>query len=137
MPKNKKSLRLKKKHDRALACFKRGDLSQSARILEDLLKQKDNAEWWNDWASVQLARGLSLEAARGYRRALELEPSNREAELNFGILLAATGRDREAVRLLQRGVASLEGENRLQIMQLIDMCERKLAREAKSREIRA
>lgn len=128
MPKNKISLRLKKKHKQALEYFNCGQLPQSAMILEDLLKQKDNAEWWNDWASVQLVRGISADAERGYRRALELDPSNREAELNFGILLAAMGRDREAAELLQQGVKSLEGEQRLQIMQIIDQCERKLAR---------
>jgi Flp pilus assembly protein TadD len=127
MPKDKKLLILKKKHDHALEYFNRGQLPQAAKLLQYLLKQNDNAELWNDWATVQLIRGVTADAERGYRRALELEPSNREAEVNFGILLAATGREQEATPLLRDGVKSLKGKQRVKIMRIIDQCKQKLA----------
>lgn len=128
MTKDKKSLMLKKKHDQALESFNRRLLPQSAKLLQYLLKQKDNAELWNDWATVQLFRGMIPDAERGYRRALELEPSNQEANVNFGILLAATGRDQEATPLLQQSAKSLKGKQRLKIMKILDQCEEKAAK---------
>ena len=125
MPKDKKLLMLKKKHDQALGYFNRGQLPQSAKLLLYLLKQNENAELWNDWATVQLFRGITADAERGYQRALELEPTNQEAELNFGILLAATGREKEATPLLQHGVKSLKGKQRVKIMKIIDQCKQK------------
>ena len=128
MPKDKKLLILKKKHDQALEMFSRGQLPQSAKLLQYLLKQNENAELWNDWATVQFFRGVTPDAERGYMRALELEPSNQEAEINFGILLAATGREVEATPLLQHGVKSLKGEPRKKIMKILDQCKRKATR---------
>jgi Flp pilus assembly protein TadD len=131
MPNDKKKLMLKKKHEHALDFFKRGQFAQSAKLLQYLLKQNDKSELWNDWATVQLIRGATEDAERGYRRALELEPSNREAEVNFGILLAATGHEQEATPLLLDGVKSLKGKQRAKITRIIADCKQKL-KETKS-----
>ena len=56
MSKDKKSLILKKKHQGALDCFQCGRLSEAAQLLEELLWNHDNAERWNNWASVQFER---------------------------------------------------------------------------------
>ncbi|MBZ5642915.1 MAG: hypothetical protein LAO19_09170 [Acidobacteriia bacterium] len=125
MANDKKLLILKKKHEHALDLFQRGQLAQSAKLLQYLLKQSDSAELWNDWATIQLIRGATEDAERGYRRALDLEPANSEAEINFGILLAATAREQEAAPLLQDGVKSLKGKQRAKILHVIEICNKK------------
>jgi len=85
---NKKSLIMKRQHKRALKHYKHGHMQEASEILENLLKRRDDSEWWNDWASVQLARGKSSDAERGYRKAILLQPENQVARLNLGIYLA-------------------------------------------------
>lgn len=63
----------------------------------------DNAEAWSGLASCQLQAYQSLQAERGYQRALSLEPDNRKALLGLGTLYLREGKERQAEQAWLRG----------------------------------
>lgn len=77
------------------------------------------AEMWNRWAGQQLTSGRGEEAERGYRRALELDAANRQAEVNLGLLLFARGRLEEGLGFLERHKATLTDAERQTLLRLV------------------
>jgi len=55
---------------------------------------------WNDWATAQYHCGNADRSESGYRNALRLDPANRRAGVNLGLLLLSKGKVRESVSLL-------------------------------------
>ena len=121
-PKNKKSLTMKRQHRRALRHYECGRMEQALGILENLLKRRNESEWWNDWASVQLARGKPSDAERGYQNAIQLDPANRVAELNLGVYLATAGRSSEAIPLMLPSLPTLDPASRKAVEALLGQC---------------
>jgi hypothetical protein len=89
------------KHDQAIDAFRQGQLQQAVRLLEELLKQQENSELWNDWATVQLASGNVSQAEAGLLCALELDSNNQAAKADLGILLLGRGENSRAIALIQ------------------------------------
>ena len=81
--------------------------AEALKILTSALRNKETSELWNDWASMAFACGDSDLAESGYRRALQLEPSHRQASVNLTALLLGQGRLDESVPLLQTLVGRL------------------------------
>src|SRR5579875_1610380 len=57
------------------------------QLLESAIAELETAELWNNWATVQHAAGCPFKAEQGYRRALLLDPRDRQACVNLGLLL--------------------------------------------------
>jgi glycosyltransferase involved in cell wall biosynthesis len=106
-------------HERALQLYREGKYEESARLLSDLLKTRENSELWNDWATAQLMLGKRAESEEGYRRALELDPRSCQAAGNLGVLLATSGRIPEAIPLFERAANGSVGPEREQLLGLI------------------
>src|SRR3954449_1898763 len=64
-----------------------------------------DAEAWSALASCQLRAYQSVQAERGYQRALSLEPDNQRALLGLGTLYLRQGKERKAEQAWQRGGA--------------------------------
>lgn len=63
----------------------------------------DNAEAWSGLASCQLQAYQSVQAERGYQRALSLEPDNQRALLGLGTLYLREGKEQQAEQAWLRG----------------------------------
>lgn len=63
----------------------------------------DNAEAWTGLASCQLQAYQSVQAERGYQRALSLEPDNQRALLGLGTLYLREGKEQQAEQAWLRG----------------------------------
>lgn len=113
------------KHERALDCFRSGDLDAAISQLSEALQEQESSERWNDWATVLLKSQRYAEAEVCYRRALQLEEGNRQAAENLGILLASSDRPREALRLLETS-----GGNSPAVGQMLARCREAVAKRA-------
>jgi Flp pilus assembly protein TadD len=78
-----------------------GNLDDAEKLLAATLALGETAELWNDWATVQCSRGQLGQAEQGYRRALQLNPEEKQPALNLAALLLAQGRLDESVPVLQ------------------------------------
>lgn len=112
-------------HQEALRLFAREQYEQAGRLLAELLKLNENSRLWNDWATAKLMCNKAGESEQGYRRALELDPSNGRAAGNLGILLASRGRYDEAIPLLTQGAHGGDGSEREQLLQVLHLCRAK------------
>lgn len=63
----------------------------------------DDAKAWSELASCQLRAYQSVQAERGYQRALSLEPDNQRALLGLGSLYLRQGKERQAEQAWRRG----------------------------------
>lgn len=63
----------------------------------------DDAEAWSALAGCQLRAYQSVQAERGYQRALSLEPDNKRALLGLGTLYLRQGKERQAEQAWMRG----------------------------------
>jgi tetratricopeptide (TPR) repeat protein len=77
------------------------------RILAErrLHPTQKNAVWFYNQGVLLANQGRANEAIEKYREALEIQPSYESALVNLGHLLTETGRDAEAVAVLQRLLA--------------------------------
>ncbi len=105
-----------------LEAFKEGDYHQASSLFWVALKERGSAEGWNDWASAQLALGLTKPAEQGYRRALELDPKFWDAATNLALLLIASGRESEGIPLLERCPLKLDASSRRRMAQVLADC---------------
>jgi Tfp pilus assembly protein PilF len=116
--------------------FNQGEYQKASDTLAEALRASETAGLWNDWAAAEVACGRHDEAQEGFRRALSLEADNGQAMVNLGVLLARSGREREAIPLLRRGAVHVDGSQRDSVNQLLASCCRKVAsdvgREAKA-----
>jgi GT2 family glycosyltransferase len=74
--------------------------ADTLKTLTSALREQESSELWNDWARAALACGDPGLAESGYRRALELEPSHRQAAINLAALLLAQGRRDDVIPIL-------------------------------------
>ena len=84
------------------------------------LSRGESAELWNDWAVGQL-----MLAERGFRRALEKEPTHEQAAANLGVLLFSIGKYEEATGFLERALVGTSGAVRGHIRMLLGLCGRR------------
>jgi len=85
---------------------------EALRILDSAICEDETPELWNDWATVQHAAANPVKAEEGYQRSLLLEPENRDASVNLGLLLLEQGRHEEATQLLSHHLDHLSNEER-------------------------
>lgn len=78
----------REKHCLAVDLFKQGRLQEAEQLLAEALTEEETSTRWNDWATMQLTCNHLEEAEQGYRRALELNPQNLQAQTNLRIFLA-------------------------------------------------
>ncbi len=126
MPEMSEALeKLKYKH--ATLHFDHGSYEEAARLFTEVLYLKETADCWNDWATAQMLCQRGFSAARGYRKALELEPSHHQAAANLGIVLTGLGQFQEAISLLEESLNGVDGEQRVAVTQLLAHCRKELA----------
>jgi FkbM family methyltransferase len=95
-----------------------GKPNEAAMLLNAAITQGETAELWNDWATVQHGCGQAGQAECGYRRALDLDGSCRQAAVNLGLMLFGQGRWQEAMPLLERHKSTLTVEEKQAIREL-------------------
>lgn len=106
-------------HERAIALFDCGDYKGAAHLLSEVLNECETSQWWNDWATAELMCSGPSKSEPGFRRALELDPSNYRAAGNLGAVLARAGRLAEAVPWLEAAAAGSSAEEREQLLRLV------------------
>jgi hypothetical protein len=95
-----------------------GDPEAAVRLLAACLQQDETSEHWNDWATAEVACGRNASAESGLRRALELDPANRQAGVNLATVLIAQRRFAEAAPILAPHEAGLSTHERAMLHSL-------------------
>jgi hypothetical protein len=98
--------------------LEKGKLPEALSLLTAALAAEETAERWNDWATLQYRCGDLAAAQRGYRRALELDRSHRQAAVNLGLLLFAGGQMEQGLQLLEAHKDTLTPPERQAILEL-------------------
>lgn len=119
-------------HERAIALFECGDYKGAAHLLSEVLSECETSEWWNDWATAELMCSGPGKSEPGFRRALELDPSNYRAAGNLGAVLARAGRLAEAIPLLEAAAAGSSAEEREQLLRLVQNYRSQLSKSSSS-----
>jgi len=96
-----------------------GKQPEAVKLLASALVNGETSELWNDWATAQCSCGNVDRAEWGYRRALRLVPSNRQAAVNLGFLLFAQGQLGEGIPLLEQHRNSLTEQEKQAIQELV------------------
>ncbi len=78
---------VQEQHQLGVQLFEKGQYQQAGQVFAEILDTGESSEIWNDWASAQAAAGRLEEAKRGFERALQLNPNNREAVGNLAVLV--------------------------------------------------
>jgi O-antigen biosynthesis protein len=112
-------------HRQALALFEEGKARDAVAVFGRALGGRETAERWNDWAAAQTALQHSAEAEQGFRRALALDPRHAQAAANLGALLAASGREADAVPLLVQASQGIDATQQAKISGLLADCRAK------------
>ncbi len=98
--------------------YEQGQFAAALDEFSKAILAGETSDAWNDWSMAQLACGNTVDAEKGFRRALEQDPGNAIAAMNLVVLLSKLGRSPEAVPYLevaarelpqveQQGIASL------------------------------
>jgi Flp pilus assembly protein TadD len=88
----------------ALAAIDIGELEVAEAHFRDSLAIKPQPAIYNDLGFVLERQGLAEEAARAYRKAIELDPELASAHYNLGSSLARSGKFAEAERQLRAAI---------------------------------
>ena len=112
-------------HVKALRLFEKGNYRDALVLLGRAIGAQENAERWNDWATIQVALEHAHEAEAGFRRALAIHPAHAQAAVNLGTLLATTGRAAEAIPLLEEGSAGVDEGQREAVRKVLAHCRAK------------
>ncbi len=113
-------------HLRGIRLFQENHIPEAILVFDEALGEEETAELWNDWATVRIAAGRFEEAERGFSRALELDPKHCQAAVNLGVLLAGSGRVKQAIPLLQGGATGIDHEQRKVVLKLLKECRAKV-----------
>ncbi len=114
-------------HRQGLRMFEEGNPREALALFGRALGGRETGERWNDWAAAQVALKQSAEAEQGFRRALEIDPRHAQAAANLGALLAASGRESEAIPLLVQVHTRVDPAQQDAISQLLADCRAKQA----------
>jgi GT2 family glycosyltransferase/glycosyltransferase involved in cell wall biosynthesis len=95
-----------------------GKPAEALKILISALRESESGGLWNDWGSVAFAGGDPALAEEGFRRALQLDPSHRQATINLTALLLGQGRLEETIPLFQSLAGRLTEEEGRALRQL-------------------
>lgn len=114
-------------HRRAARLAELGRLEDAAEAFRLALEAEETGNGWSDWATVQLARGLTADAERGFRRSVALDPANGLLAAKLGILLAGQGRVREAIPILEQCVSLISSAERATFEALLNDCRSRIA----------
>ncbi|MBI1749440.1 MAG: tetratricopeptide repeat protein [Acidobacteria bacterium] len=115
-------MRNQEQYQQGVQLFHAGQIEEAARLIGEAIQAEESTERWNDWATVQVAREQIAEAEHGYRRALEMSPTNAQAAANLGVILVSQGRKAEALLYLAQGAAGLNEPERSTIARLLEEC---------------
>jgi superkiller protein 3 len=88
----------------ALAAIDVGELELAEAHYRDSLEIQPQPAIYNDLGVVLERQGLSDEAVRAYRKAIELDPKFASAHYNLGSSLARSGQLAEAERYLRKAL---------------------------------
>jgi SAM-dependent methyltransferase len=102
--------------------FEKGKYDEALPPIEEALGERETAERWSDWGSVQRALGNRENAERGFRKALELDPKLAVAATNLGVLLFEAGRLGEAAPFLKPACEAANREAAV-LSKLVEQCE--------------
>jgi tetratricopeptide (TPR) repeat protein len=75
-------------HAAAIRLFKSGRIEQSRQLMLQALRCEESSVRWNDFATIAIADSDFKAAEQGYRRAVELDPTNKQAAANLAYYLA-------------------------------------------------
>ena len=90
-----------------------GQPAEALKILTLALRESECGELWNDWASAACVCGDPNLAEQGFRRALQLDHSHRQAAVNLATLLLGQRRFDESIPVLESLLGRLTvGERR-------------------------
>ena len=95
-------LRMQRQHERAVACFEKALLIQPAHV--DFRRNLSLVS--NDLGVTANKLGLSHDAIRHFRRAVEHTDSNPEAHINLGITLEQTGKLDQAASSFKNAISA-------------------------------
>jgi len=80
--------------------------------LEHAIVAGETAELWNDLAALHFGNGEAALAEQGFRHALVLDASHREAAINLALILLERGQIKEVPTLLNRHRSTLSEEEK-------------------------
>ncbi|HMD96036.1 MAG TPA: sulfotransferase domain-containing protein [Terriglobia bacterium] len=124
-------------YQEGLRLFRAGRVQESIALFAQALKEHETSACWNDWASAAQLCGHSVEAERGFRRALDLDPWNLQAAANLGVLLAMSSRTIEAISFLTRSLCGIDDGQRPAVEKLLRQCRGSTPVEASGKAIQA
>jgi tetratricopeptide (TPR) repeat protein len=78
-------------HEMGLRLFHSGKYEEAANLFHEALREAENAERWNDWATAVWFCGRSGQAEMGYRQALRFDPKHSEAAANLNVVMTNSG----------------------------------------------
>jgi tetratricopeptide (TPR) repeat protein len=110
----------KEQHEYAVYLFQQGFYEDAVKHLDEVLREEETGERWNDWATAQFGLSHFGEAERGFRRALEMNPDLAEAATNFGAMLMTLSRWSEAIGILEGVLPKLDQESQSIVGTLIE-----------------
>ena len=103
----------------AARLIQNGSSAEAARILIEALKQGQTSALWNDLATAFYVGGNLAMAEQGYRCALVLDESNRQAAVNLALLLLRQGRFADSLPIILPHAASLTGDEKSAMIHLV------------------
>jgi len=96
-----------------------GSHLDAIRLVEAAVVESESAKLWNDLAALRYASGQTSLAEQGFRRALVLDPSHRQAAVNLSLLLLAEGLADEVPALLDPHRTTLTEQEKQSIRDLV------------------
>ncbi|HEY1464242.1 MAG TPA: methyltransferase domain-containing protein [Terriglobales bacterium] len=78
---------VQEQYQHGVSLFNQGKCKEAVQILSGVLQTNQSSEIWNDWATAQAGAGELVDAEKGYRRALQLDPNNTQAARNLTMLV--------------------------------------------------
>ncbi len=109
-----------------------GHHAAAANMLAAALVAGEVSSLWNDWASAECGCGHLLRAELGFRRALQLDPSERQAGINLAALLLSQGRSTEAVPLITAQTPSLNEKEKRALRDLVIQRDKRQSSQSRS-----
>ena len=101
--------------DLAIAQYGAKQYEAAAATYEKMLALKDDPFTRNNYANVLRDWGKTDEAKTEYQKALDADPTLTVAYINLANVLLREGKKEEALALLDKGIASTQGEDKTRL----------------------